>query len=183
MERPTARNLPAHRPQRKHGEPPNSHMELGRRGGGAGRLFIRYFGASGPLIRRTYIMVPPLARSRWQSLGAIARCLGREGLVDELAFALDLKGGSPTIWLEIDVSVRKRVLETHGPKTNHPKVSQNSRTRQKNPFKEPWHIVLSALCSPSNLFRDLGFRSGSIFCTVLRHGFPLCSPPLSSSIA
>jgi hypothetical protein len=127
-------------------------------------------------------MVPPLARSRWQSLGAIARCLGREGLVDELAFALDLKGGSPTIWLEIDVSVRKRVLETHGPKTNHPKVSQNSRTRQKNPFKEPWHIVLSALCSPSNLFRDLGSRSGSIFCTVLRHGFPLGSPPLSSSL-
>src|ERR1700731_3393226 len=54
MERPTARNLPAHRPQRKHGEPPNSHMELGRRGGGAGRLFIRYFGASGPLIRCMY---------------------------------------------------------------------------------------------------------------------------------
>ena len=103
------------------------------------------------------------------SLGAIARCLGREGLVDELAFALDLKGGSPTIWLEIDVSVRKRVLENHGPKTSHPKVSQNSRTRQKNPFKEPWHIVLSALCSPSNLFRDLGFRSGSIFCTAY-HG-------------
>jgi hypothetical protein len=52
-----------------------------------------------------------------------------------------------------------------------------------DPFKEPWHIVLSALCSPSNLFRDLGFRGGFIFCSVLRHGFPLGSPPLSSSIA
>ena len=118
-----------------------------------------------------------MARSRWKSLGAIARCLGREELVDELAFE-----GGGLRFVEIDVSVRKRVLETHGPKTNHPKVSQNSRTRQKNPFKEPWHIVLSALCSPSNLFRDLGFRSGSIFCTVLRHGFPLGSPPLSSSL-
>jgi hypothetical protein len=35
------------------------------------------------------------------------------------------------IWLEIDVAVRKRVSETHGPKTSHPPVSQNSRTRQK----------------------------------------------------
>ena len=51
--------------------------------------------------------------------------------MDKLAFALDLQGGSHEIWLEIDASVRKRVLETHGPKTSHPKVSQNSRTRQK----------------------------------------------------
>jgi hypothetical protein len=45
--------------------------------------------------------------------------------------SLDIEGGSPAIWLEIDGSVRKRVLETHGPKTSHPQVSQNSRTRQK----------------------------------------------------
>ena len=31
--------------------------------------------------------------------------------------SLGLEGGSPAIWLKIDVSVRKRVLETHGPKT------------------------------------------------------------------
>ena len=33
MERTRARNRPTHRPHRKHGEPPNSHMELGRYGG------------------------------------------------------------------------------------------------------------------------------------------------------
>ena len=77
-------------------------------------------------------MVPPLARSRWQSLGAIARCLGREGLVDELAFALDLKGGSPTIWLEIDVSVRKRVLELMAQKPVIPK-SRKTVERAKKP--------------------------------------------------
>ena len=30
--------------------------------------------------------------------------------------SLDIEGGSPAIWLEIDVSVRKRVLETPWPK-------------------------------------------------------------------
>src|SRR5260370_28267220 len=51
MERTTtARNRPAHPPHRKHGEPPDSHVELGRCGGGVGRAFVRYFDACASLI-------------------------------------------------------------------------------------------------------------------------------------
>ena len=81
MERTRARNRPTHRPHRKHGEPPNSHMEFGR-----------YGGALAASARKVVCSVKPVyyyTADFGKVLGAIARCFDREGLVDKLAFALE----------------------------------------------------------------------------------------------
>jgi hypothetical protein len=63
-------------------------MELGRCGG-----------ALAASARKVVCSVKPVYYTAdfGKVLGAIARCFDREGLVDKLALALDLQGGSPEI--------------------------------------------------------------------------------------